>query len=78
MDDHVAQAPAVLERTFVLAGIEPGAAQAAANKLLSAVAENLRAQINEFEEGWTSPVPKRWNERFPVTYALLLLVAGSA
>ena len=78
LGEHEVEALAILEDTFMLAGIGRGTSQAAVDQLLAAVAESLRKQVDEFEQGWTAPVPKRWNERYPVPYALLLLVAGSA
>lgn len=39
--------------------------------------ERLENQLIEFREGWTAPREKPWNERHPIWYAALMLVAGT-
>lgn len=35
-------------------------------------------RIADFEEGWTAPVGKPWNERHPIYFALIIAIVGAA
>jgi len=37
-----------------------------------------RERIADFDEGWTAPVGKPWNERHPVYFALLIALLSAA
>lgn len=77
LDEELSAAPALLEPSFRLARVGEGSAQSAAHALIDRASQELRQQLSEFSEGWTAPEPKRWSERHPLLYAVMLLVAGS-
>lgn len=64
-------------KSLKLAGAETGDARKTVDDLLEEVARSLKLSVDEFSEGWTAPIPKRWIERNPIAYAVLLLVAGA-
>lgn len=74
----IAAAPDLMAKSFQVARLNGEGAKAAAPALIELEAESLREKLAEFEEGWTAPVPKKWSERRPLLYALLLLLAGGA
>jgi hypothetical protein len=45
--------------------------------MLATVSDDLRRELKAFQDGWTAPIPKSWQERHPVIYALALLVIGA-
>jgi hypothetical protein len=69
----------LLQRPLELAD-RPGsrAARDAADQEMGRLAGRLRAQLEEYRDGWTAPVPKPWKDRQPLAYAILLLAAGAA
>ncbi|WP_189676098.1 hypothetical protein [Sphingomonas glacialis] len=75
--DHMRQAPDVLGSSLRLANSPGPSVQTAAQALIDGVGKDLGAEIRAFSDGWTAPKPKRWNERHPAIYALLLVIAGS-
>ena len=77
LEAELSRASELLQPSFKLARIDGTSAYKAVGDLIDKAASDLRAQVNEFKEGWTSPQPKRWPERHPITYAILLLFAGS-
>ena len=66
-----------VSKSLMLAGVDTGDARLAVNKLLDEVASDLQSVLDEFAKGWTAPIAKRWTERNPVAYAILLLVVGA-
>lgn len=75
--NHMLQAPIVLASSFQHGAPPSSSANKAAQTLIDEAGKELGAEILAFRDGWTAPKPKRWNERHPAAYALLLLVAGS-
>lgn len=75
---QIAAAPDLMAKSFKLARLDGESAKAAAAALIEGEAGGLREELAAFEEGWTAPVPKKWSERRPLLYALLLLLAGAA
>jgi hypothetical protein len=51
--------------------------QSAVDSRLGDAATRLRAQLADFRDGWTAPMPKPWKDRRPLAYAVLLLVIGA-
>src|SRR5205085_9524582 len=78
LSTQIAAAPDLMAKSFQLARLNGESAKAAAAALIETEAEDLREKLAAFEEGWTAPVPKKWSERRPLLYALLLLLAGAA
>lgn len=76
LESHIELADELLEQAFKLAGCEDGDGRRAADALIAAVVADLRISLKEFDEGWTSPEPKGWQERHPIIYAIALLVIG--
>lgn len=76
-EDHMRQAPDVLAASFRLAAPPGPSGHKAAQALIDEVRKDLDTEIRAFRDGWTAPKPKRWNDRHPAIYALLLLIAGS-
>jgi len=76
LDDYAGAAPDLLKKTMDLAGIS-GAAQRAIEGLVSRANARLQAAIDAYRDGWTAPQERKWNERHPMIYAVLLLVAGT-
>lgn len=77
LDEELSAAPILLEPSFRLAKLGRGSSRSAAQDLIDRAGDELREQLSEFCEGWTAPQPKRWSERHPLIYALVLLVVGS-
>jgi hypothetical protein len=73
---HIANAPAYLEQSFTLANSGASATEAG-HALIAGRSGDLRAQLHEFRDGWTAPVPEAWDQRHRVVYAVILLVAGA-
>lgn len=77
LDEELLAAPILLEPSFRLARLGRGSSRRAAQDLIDRAADELRKQLSEFCEGWTAPPPRRWPERHPLIYALMLVVVGS-
>ncbi len=80
IDRHAATADADLAPTFRVAsprGGESGSAMIAVRKLLDAATESLRDRVSAYQEGWTAPRPKKWNERHPIAFATVMALAGA-
>ena len=72
------QAEHILAASFKLARVEgKGGARKAVNELLAKCARNLLQELEGFNLGWTSPSPQRWTERYPIIYAVFLVVLGA-
>lgn len=74
---HIDAAPDMMATSFKVARVDSESAKAAAAALVEKEAEGLREELAAFEGGWTAPIPKKWSERRPVLYAMLLLFAGA-
>ena len=74
---QIAAAPDMMAKSFKVARLDSDSAKAAAAALIEAESEGLREQLAAFAAGWASPPSKKWSERRPLLYALLLLVAGA-
>ena len=77
LETELSRANDLLAPSFKLARIDGPSADRAVRDLIDKAGSDLRAEVNGFKEGWTSPQPKRWPERNPVPYAIMLLAAGS-
>jgi hypothetical protein len=78
LEQQIADAMEILAASLRLARIDRSTATGAAvQKLIDEAAARLRAELTAFEDGWTAPKPKMWNERHPILYAVALLILGS-
>lgn len=77
LNEHLASAPEVLERTFKAAKADSGAANAAIMSVLEWDADAIRKRFAAFRDGWTAPRAKRWQERNAIKYGLILLALGA-
>lgn len=79
LDEHVANAPAVLEKPLQWSRSAPESAAArAVDGQIRKVAERLCAQLAEFAEGWTAPKGMPWKERHPYLDRILFMLIGAA
>jgi hypothetical protein len=76
LEEHIAAAAEPLEPSFKVARLNDAVRQALGT-LIDDAGDALRSELDAFAEGWTAPQPKKWNERHPLVYAILLLVAGA-
>ncbi|QTH23461.1 hypothetical protein HRJ34_08175 [Rhizorhabdus wittichii] len=74
---HMQEAPAVLDPSFKLARLRGEGADEAVRQLISTASDDLKKELCAFRDGWTAPQPKRWYERHPIAYALILLIIGA-
>lgn len=75
---HLENAHAYLQPTINLADRHTtSSVSSAVDERLANTGARLRAQLEEFREGWTAPVPKMWKDRHPFWYALMLIVIGA-
>ena len=80
LNGHSAAASELLEPSFRLAnppGGTDGAAYRAADDRISAAHEKMTLIISDFRDGWTAPRAKKWNERNPLAFALLMAGVGA-
>lgn len=78
LEEQIASSKQVIERPLRMAGANTdNAASKAVDGLLSDAGARLRSRLDEFLEGWSAPVPKGWNERHPIAYAVTLLLVGA-
>lgn len=78
---HSAAAADLLEPSFRLAGAKEkgnGSAMRAADGLIQDAHARMSAVIADYRDGWTAPRAKKWNERHPMIYALLMAGIGAA
>lgn len=81
LNSHSAAAANLLEPSFRLAGAKEkgnGAAMRAADGLIKDAHGRMSDVIADFRDGWTAPRAKKWNERHPIIYALLMAGIGAA
>jgi hypothetical protein len=78
LETHIQSASEAVGPAIKLAGCEEGSGRREVDRWLAAVAVDLRAQLKDFNDGWTSPEPKGWHERHPIIYAIGLLIVGVA
>ncbi|WP_298093325.1 hypothetical protein [uncultured Sphingomonas sp.] len=77
---HAVNAPNLLSGSFRLAnpaGGSGGSTIRAAHSLLAEAHGKLSATIADFRDGWTAPRAKKWNERHPIAFALLMAGIGA-
>ncbi len=78
LDQHMADAPEFLEPTIRLADQRNTASIAkAVEERLAEAGAQLRAQLQDFQQGWTAPVHKPWKERHPILYPIAMLILGA-
>jgi hypothetical protein len=77
LDAQFDLAASTIDPALKVAGAVEGSARRAVDDMISTVANELREQLAEFDQGWTSPNPMKWPERHPVLYAAALLLAGA-
>jgi len=80
ISEHRQAAPSSFEKIISVAaprGGRGGSAEQAFLRLLDEAADRNAKRVTAFSEGWTSPKPRKWNERHPVAYALALAVVGA-
>lgn len=58
-------------------GGEDGSAMTAVRKLIEEATTSLRDRVLAYQEGWTAPRPKKWNERHPLAFAAVMALAGA-
>lgn len=78
LEEHFARAPEVLEPTLRLANAERGEARAAVDQVIGWAKSDQIKEHKAFADGWTAPRPKRWQERNPIVYAVLMIMVGAA
>lgn len=81
IEAHRLKAEDQLGRYFRMAappGDMDGGAMRAVRGLLDAAAQGLLGQVDSFGDGWTAPRPKKWNERHPVAFAVIMAIMGAA
>ena len=66
----------LLENSFRIARLPGDSATKAINDRIEDVASSLREQVASFADGWTAPTPKKWVDRHPIFYAVLLAAVG--
>lgn len=77
LDAQFDLAGTTIEPALMVAGASDGSARRAVDDMIATVANDLREQLTEFDQGWTSPNPMKWTDRQPVLYATALLLAGA-
>lgn len=78
LEDHLKTGIETIEPALNMVGAPEGSsARRAAIEMLATVSDDLRSELKAFQDGWTAPIPKSWQERHPVIYALALLVIGA-
>jgi gas vesicle protein len=78
LEDHLKTGMETIEPALKMAGAPEGSsARRAVAEMLATVSGDLRSELKAFQDGWTAPIPKSWQERHPVIYALALLVIGA-
>lgn len=80
LDAHAVNAPNLLSDSFRLAnpaGGSGGSTIRAAHSVLAEAHGKLSATIADFRDGWTAPRAKKWNERHPIAFALLMAGIGA-
>lgn len=81
VNEHAAKAEADLAPTFRVGnpkGGDRGSAMTAVRELLEEATTSLRDRISAYQEGWTAPRPKKWNERHPIAFAVFMALAGAS
>jgi hypothetical protein len=76
LDAHCELADATIEPALKLAGANSGDAKRSVDQKIADVANDLRAQLAAFDQGWTSPNPMKLPERHPIAYAVALIAVG--
>lgn len=78
LDDHLAGSQQILKKPLSMTGPNRDNAQAqAVEGRLTEIADRLRAQLNEFSNGWTAPRAKPWKELHPNLDRIIFLVIGA-
>lgn len=73
---HLRRAEGIVQKH--IEGIGLGSDFRHARPLIDKAAQNHRAMVSDFREGWTAPASKPWNERHPVYFAVIIAVIGAA
>lgn len=80
LDQRRSMAKAILAGTFRAAaprGGENGGAMRSIDTMLDRGLDSISERAEAFRDGWTSPVPRKWNERHPVLFAVSMLALGA-
>lgn len=78
LEDHLKTGIETIEPALQMAGAPEGSsARRAVTEMLATVSDDLRRELKAFQDGWTAPIPKSWQERHPVIYALMFVVIGA-
>jgi hypothetical protein len=73
---HHARAEKIVRTRIESIGL--GSAFRHARPLIENTTSKHHALICDFRDGWTAPAEKRWNDRHPILFAIIVAIVGAA